>query len=229
MSNDLGKRMKKYENVFCSQKLLNRVPVIIRVDGRSFHSFVKKFHLKQPFDEYLIDAMIQSAKFVAENLQGFKLGYVYSDEASFLITDYDRINSSGFFGYKTFKINSIVSSLMSLRFKDFYTDFYNGFDCRCFNVPKEDIPNYFLWRLRDCERNSLNMYARSFFSHKELQNKNKQDIHEMLYKIGQNWTSLDDKLKNGIFLIKKNKEIEFLTIDFRPTYEDLQDILKDKI
>lgn len=44
----LAKRMKQYESVSRST-LVRRMPVIIRLDGRSFHTFTKGF--KRPFDD----------------------------------------------------------------------------------------------------------------------------------------------------------------------------------
>lgn len=44
----LAKRMKKYEAV-SKNVLMRRTPVIIRVDGRAFHTFTKGF--QKPFDE----------------------------------------------------------------------------------------------------------------------------------------------------------------------------------
>jgi tRNA(His) 5'-end guanylyltransferase len=43
------------------------------------------------------------------------------------------------------------------------------FDCRAFNVPKEDVCNYVIWRQQDATRNSIQSLAQSVFSHKELQ------------------------------------------------------------
>lgn len=95
------------------------------------------------------------------------------------------------------------------------------------NIPKEDVANYFLWRARDWKRNSLSMYARSFFSHKELLNKNSSDIHEMLHTKGKNWaTDLDDTLKNGSWLVKGSDEIGWhWRHDIRPVYADISEIV----
>lgn len=51
---ELSKRMKKYE--FANRRYLtNRMPVVVRIDGRSFHTFTKGF--ERPFDDLLIDTM----------------------------------------------------------------------------------------------------------------------------------------------------------------------------
>ena len=47
-SSDLSKRMKKYESV-SKGTLMSRMPVILRIDGRSFHTYTRGF--KRPFDD----------------------------------------------------------------------------------------------------------------------------------------------------------------------------------
>ena len=50
MSNEkdsLGDRMKRYEGVSRTY-LVRRMPVIIRIDGKAFHTFTKGF--QKPFD-----------------------------------------------------------------------------------------------------------------------------------------------------------------------------------
>lgn len=69
----LGDRMKRYEKV-PSIELYRKMPVIVRVDGRAFHTFTRKF--KRPYDEILIRSMAHAARAVADEMQGFKVGYV---------------------------------------------------------------------------------------------------------------------------------------------------------
>ena len=54
MQDSLGDRMKRYENVNRTY-LTRRTPVIIRVDGKAFHTFTKAF--QKPFDNFMIRAM----------------------------------------------------------------------------------------------------------------------------------------------------------------------------
>ena len=55
------------------------------------------------------------------------------------------------------------------------------FDARCFNIPKEEVTNYFYWRQLDAIRNSIQMIGQANFSHRELQFKTCEDIKDMLY------------------------------------------------
>ena len=87
---NLGDRMKGYEDCY-RITLTRRTPVIVRVDGKAFHTLTAG--LDKPFDKGFMEAMIYGASMTSMEMQGFKLGYVQSDEASFLLTDFDEINT----------------------------------------------------------------------------------------------------------------------------------------
>ena len=195
---DLGDRMKGYENV-TQIGLCPRTPVVLRLDGRSFHTLTR--NMEKPFSNEFIDAMISSAAAVCKEIQGFKLGYVQSDEVNIVFIDYARLNSSGWFDYKLSKIVSVAAGIMSAHFSRKLGK-VGVFDCRAFNMPEDEIANYFLWRVKDWMRNSLNMYAGSFFSHKELLNKSSTDKHLMLHGVGGNWAELDLRLRNGSWIMR---------------------------
>ena len=113
IKDDLGKRMKTYESV-TKQFLMRRNPVIIRLDGKAFHTFTKG--MKRPFDEILAKAMEETAKYLCENIQGCKLAYTQSDEISLLLTDYESINTSAWFDNNVQKMISISASMATLAF-----------------------------------------------------------------------------------------------------------------
>lgn len=198
LKDNLGDRMKRYErnSLFT---LLPKSPVLIRVDGKSFHTYTKGCN--KPFDLRLVNAMTYAAQMTAEQMQGFKLAYTQSDECTFMITDFDTFETDGWFNYEVNKIVSITASMFSGWFNDAYRgDTPAFFDARAFNVPYEDSPNAFIWRQQDWERNSIQMLARAHFSHKECENKKVPDLHEMLHTKGVNWAKLSDQLKNGTFV-----------------------------
>lgn len=86
----LAKRMKKYEAV-PKNTLMRRTPVIIRVDGRAFHTFTKGF--QKPFDDVLVRVMQDTMKYLCENIQGCVFGYTQSDEITLILIDYKKLNS----------------------------------------------------------------------------------------------------------------------------------------
>ena len=227
----IGNRMKKYYEDRYRIYLTRRVPVIIRVDGRAFHSM----DLDKPFDAEFIAAMRFAAVSTSLEMQGFKMGYIQSDEASFLLTDFDKLETEAWFDYNLSKLTSISAALMSVYFNRAFHRSVGIFDARAFNVPKEDVPNYFIWRYQDWHRNSVHMYCQSFFSHKELMNKNSYDQHEMLHSIGKNWaTDLSSTEKNGAFIFAKDvtSSGDLTRSDFGPDYASILDkvpILKEGV
>lgn len=195
-NNSLGSRMKSYEEAAAS-KLLPHTPTIVRVDGRAFHTLTAM--MNKPFDESFRWGM----RWVARNLvqeTGALFAYTQSDEISLLFYS-DKPNSQIFFNGNRDKLVSITASLATAYFNSHFQ--YAGkpvFDSRAFNVPtKFEAYNYFLWREQDAVRNSLQMVARSLYSHKELNGKKAADLHEMLYQKGVNWNDYSVANKRGTY------------------------------
>ena len=118
MVNDaLGDRMKGYENVNRNY-LTRRVPVIIRIDGKAFHTFTRGF--KRPFDEILVKSMQETMKYLCENIQGCVLGYTQSDEITLVLIDYKRLDSCAWFDYNIQKMASIAASMATMAFNKFF-------------------------------------------------------------------------------------------------------------
>jgi tRNA(His) 5'-end guanylyltransferase len=72
------------------------------------------------------------------------------------------------------------------------------FDGRVFNIPKEEVCNYFVARQIDASRNSIYMTAFAHFSHKELQGLNGSQLQDKLFnEKGINWNDLPTFEKRG--------------------------------
>lgn len=207
----LGDRMKQYESVY-HHHALRKTPLVIRVDGRAFHARTIAWGCEKPFDYSLRVDMLFAAQQVASGLQGFVVGYHQSDEVSFVLCDDKRVESEPHFGYDIQKVVSTTTSAMTSRF-----DRDAEFDCRAFSVPPHEVSNYLLWRAKDWERNSLQMLARSHFSHKQLDGKNRQEMHEMLYSVGVNWNDLPDHWKNGTFFLSDGKRAS----NWKPNFDSI--------
>ena len=76
------------------------------------------------------------------------------------------------------------------------------FDSRAFNLQKEEVNNYFVWRQQDAIKNAIQMIGRAYLTHKELENKNGKDIIDMLDSIGVNYHSFLTCEKRGSCCIK---------------------------
>lgn len=218
--------MKRYENV-SKGFLTPKMPVIIRVDGKAFHTFTKRYN--KPFSKSLMTAMDNAALCVMKEIQGCVACYVQSDEATFLLTDWENHETQGWFDYNLQKITSLSAAYMSVYFNTQLIQSldFAVFDSRAFNVPREDVVNCFLWRMKDWHRNSVQMYARSFFSHKELHRKTLEDIHEMLHKRGKNWAiDLTDREKNGTLFVKYPDEDFQSFNDVQPNYPHVDSFIE---
>lgn len=80
------------------------------------------------------------------------------------------------------------------------------FDARCFNIPKEEVTNLIYWRQLDATRNSIQMVGQANFTHKELQNKNCNDIQNMLLTEKDiNWNNYPTNCKRGTAVIKADE------------------------
>lgn len=115
---DLGTRMKTFYENIPKTRLMRRVPVAIRLDGKAFHTFTRGF--QKPFDFVLMDAMQQTMKYLCENIQGCVLGYSQSDEITLILVDYQKFTSSAWFDYEIQKICSISASMATMAFNRFF-------------------------------------------------------------------------------------------------------------
>ena len=228
VKDELGTRMKEFYESVPKTRLVRRMPVAIRLDGKAFHTFTRGF--EKPFDEVLGKSMRETMKYLCENIQGCVLGYTQSDEITLILVDYQNLNSCAWFDYEVQKMCSIAASMATMAFNKFFTKNVNYFemtheyddtineycttlvnaaekgamfDARVFNIPKEEVCNLIYWRQLDATRNSIQMVGQANFSHKELQKKSCNMIQEMLFaEKGINWNDYPTYLKRGSCCIK---------------------------
>lgn len=117
---DLGIRMKECYEAIPKTKLMRKVPVAIRLDGKAFHTFTKG--MKRPFDEVLINTMQRTMQYLCENIQGCVFGYTQSDEITLILIDYKKQNSSAWFDYEVQKMCSVAASMATMAFNKFFAD-----------------------------------------------------------------------------------------------------------
>ena len=217
----LGDRMKEYETV-TKNKLVRRMPAILRLDGRSFHTFTRS--MTRPFDETFTELMMETTSQLLHGVQTAVFAYSQSDEISLLLKDYSKLETQAWFGGQIQKIVSISAAIATAHFnrtiqKRQYTyadEKPAMFDARVFNVPKEDVVNYFIWRQQDATRNSINALGQAHFSHKELQNKNINEVQTMLDQKGIYWQQLPTKYKRGFCTHIGIKEVSLQGVKATP-------------
>jgi len=223
-SASLESRMKdNYEHAY-RMYLPKRMPVILRLDGKAFHTFTR--HMNKPFDEELVSLMQVTTKYLLDNIQNAVLGYTQSDEISILIMNYNKFDTESWFGNNIQKMVSISAAMASayatLNYN--YSIFdennppfkYIHFDSRTFVIPEAEANNYFVSRQQDCQRNSVQMVAQSLYSHKELQNLSCRELIEKIEFDGNVTKKYDDytfQEQNGSTIIKCGNPYEWQIID----------------
>ena len=228
MFDALGDRMKNFYENRSRQFLTRRVPVIIRIDGKCFHSYTKNLlrFLKEnekinerelPYISIFKQLMESTAEYLYNNIQGVKCAYTQSDEISLVLSDMDTISTEGAFNYNRDKLISISASMASAWFNYLVSNIFPTFikdknvavfDSRAFSIPCYEVGNYIRWRYKDWVRNSIQLLAQHHFSSKKLHGKCQAAMHEMLHTIGVNWADLDNKWKNGTLYLKKDSKFE---------------------
>jgi tRNA(His) guanylyltransferase len=210
----IGDRMKRYEEA-ARIYMTPRMPLIIRVDGRAFHTYTKRVGGGEvagtdPWNGVIRDAMTDTARALMADITGAKIAYIQSDEISVLVTDYDKLSSEPWFGKNSQKVCSVSASVATMAFNNNIRAYVDSglpaeffpteatFDSRAYCVPREDVTNYFVWRQRDAEKNSISMLAQYHFSHKQLHGKSGSDKQDMLMREhGVNWNEIDTWKKRG--------------------------------
>jgi tRNA(His) 5'-end guanylyltransferase len=215
-----------YENAYRNH-LTRRTPVIIRIDGKAFHTFTRGF--KRPYDLVFKKAMWNTTSYLCEHIQNARLAYVQSDEISILLIDYNKFTTAAWFDNNIQKMCSVSASMATMAFNKFFaeesedaTNYPNYisegefrriyrprwndamFDSRVFNLPESEVCNYFIWRQQDATRNSIESLGRVYFSQKELHKVNCNQIQDKLMtEKDVNWNECPVFYKRGACVERK--------------------------
>ena len=204
--------LKNYEQ-FSQLKVIKDIPLILRIDGRTFSNYTKQLKLQKPFDDRLRDLFIEVSKDLIKEFNP-KYVYTFSDEINILFTQAP-------FNGRIEKIDSVLASFVTASFmkhlfinqEKFDTDITRlkpaSFDCRIISTSKH-IKEYFKNRQDEAWRNCLNGYAQYILNKthtpKEtsqiLYKLKKSDIHELLYEHNINIAHVPTWQKRGICIHK---------------------------
>lgn len=227
MHDTLGNRIKDQYESRTRFMLPRRTYTVIRVDGKAFHTLTRGFD--RPFDDDLTLIMNNVAIELCKGIQGAKLAYVQSDEISIVLTDFDDVTTQAWFDGNVQKMVSISAAIATAAFNREFekasevacnsgvsgaiTKFLTGdygqlktahFDSRVFTIPDYiEVENYLIWRQQDASRNSVQMATRSVYSHKECENKNINEMQDMLHLKGINWNNYPAGHKRGRCIVKE--------------------------
>lgn len=221
---DFGDRMKDFESREAKRTFLPMLPIVARIDGRSFSKFTRPF--QKPFDDRLSNAMQETTKALVDHTHA-RIGYTQSDEITliFLAETYD---SQVFFGGRIQKLASVLASMTTAHFirsldieLDDETDQSGAiaaelgsctphFDCRVWQVPnKMEAANTLLWRAQDARKNGISSACRSMCSAKSMHGKDQSEMVQMMLAQGTDYYEtfdLDDQF--GTFWQRQSFQTE---------------------
>lgn len=226
--------MKGYEAV-PQNILIKRTPVIIRVDGKAFHTFTKRLDDKTPYSDVMQACMGYTGATLVHYIQNAVFAYIQSDEISILLRDWSTFETQQWFGGKVQKIVSISAAMATNAFYGCYEQFDQidnvparpMFDSRVFNIPFAEVTNYFVWRQKDAMRNSVNMMGQYHFSHKELQGKKVDDVKQMLRDKGTPWEEQSEANQRGMVVNKTHPFSSFMgKPDVPPIFTEDRDYIE---
>lgn len=208
MSKDLlGDSLKAQEQIEAGRRADPSLPLMARIDGKCFSKFTQ--NLQRPFDERFVRLMVETTKYLVEQSEAL-LGYCQSDEITlFWYLDKENYSNREFwFNGKYQKVATVLASTAGSFFTSRLPDFLPEkvgeipvFDARAWSVPDiESAYLNFIWRYRDARKNSVSMYARTFFPHSSLQGKSCNEMKGMLSFIGKSWDNLPTFFKDGTYV-----------------------------
>lgn len=218
MGDALGDRMKSYEAVTRSM-LLPHSYTILRVDGRAFHSYLRK--ARKPYDEDFIADMQRVGAVLCREASGAVFAYGQSDEISLLLSDVEP-QSQPWFGGVVQKMASVAAGVATAALMtERGLAGLPHFDARVFTLPSlTEVGNYFIWRQRDAVRNSISMAAQAKFSQSQLHGVNTDQMQDMLWlQYGINWNDYPDACKRGWVVTRSVREAEVTYTDRRTREE----------
>jgi tRNA(His) guanylyltransferase len=200
MIDSLGDRMKRqYENR-TRYYLPRRTNTLMRVDGKAFHTYTQD--RPKPWDPVMHCNLCFAAQMLVQE-SGAEFAFVQSDEISVLLTDYATITTAAWFDGNIQKLASVAASIVTAHFNESEGgEWRNGriayFDARVFSIPDPvEVYNYFVWRQKDIERNSLSMLAQAQFSHDQLHGQNRDALLAMLKAVGTHWEDSPQDFREG--------------------------------
>jgi tRNA(His) 5'-end guanylyltransferase len=198
----LGDEIKELEMQEAGRKLMPGIPVIARLDGRSFHSFCR--NLNKPFDENFHTCMVETTKALVEEFTA-AVGYTQSDEITL------AWNKPEMFDGRFQKLTSVLSGFASSVFTLEVLKHLPGkeklipcFDCRVWQMPSpQEALKVFYWREADAVKNSVSQATRAYYSHNQVNNKKRPEMMDMLREKGINWNEYEPWKKRGVYVKRK--------------------------
>ena len=229
----LEERMKLYYEFPYKNYLTRRTPVIVRVDGKAAHTYTKGLYkpFDEVFVNAMLAATYKLCEeaqgCVLAYTQSDEISLILLDYQSIdtdawfgynvnkLVSICASVATAHFNNaFKIYAQNALGMMSSTETSDELYAKRYKAlnicqrnfllFDARAFNIPKEEVCNYLIWRQNDARRNAISSLARSCFSQKEIFGKSSSELIEMMSNKGVSFDGKPDIFKRGACYTKKN-------------------------
>lgn len=197
---EFGDRMKAYEGVEAKRRLDIDLPVVARIDGRSFSKFTRGF--ERPYDHALHGAMVAATKALVEGTHA-DIGFTQSDEITLVW------RRCSIFDARVSKLTSVLASMATVNFALNLLPFRRSevlhrmphFDARVWNVPSEtEAVNAVLWRSQDARKNGVSSAARSVMSAKAMHGLDQLGMIEAMAEVDVVYAEFPEEHRHGTYL-----------------------------
>jgi tRNA(His) 5'-end guanylyltransferase len=111
MAQSLQHRQLAYENSY-NQTIISRIPVIIKIDGRSFTRVTK--NIPKPFCQKTMLLFNSTMVSLAKQIDGVMFGYQYSDKIILVLRNDRSPDETPWFGNHIQKMSSSAASISTV-------------------------------------------------------------------------------------------------------------------
>lgn len=183
MHDPLGDMIKaEYERPATSITASPDTPLILRLDGRAFHTFTHG--CDKPVDKRISTAIIYACGSLVGSFHA-EIGYCQSDEITLVLSPPDSPEGEYPFGGKIQKLCSVAAGFCTgafmLSVPPILHERLPHFDCRVFSVPDMATANkVLLWREQDAIRNGIQALGQHVIGKKRLHGMSTKEVAKRL-------------------------------------------------
>ena len=250
MVQSLQQRQLRYENSY-SQNIIPRIPVVLKLDGRSFSKVTKE--VNKPFCHKTMAMFTGAMINLCKQIDGVVFGFQYSDKIILILKNDRSEDEDPWFGNDIQKLASITSSMATYEFLNQLWDMNDppnlqgqiSFATQVFAVPNiTEAVNYLIYRQFRCMQNAVNSAAHSILYTRYgdeaieiLHGKSMDDRKKIIDDSGFDFDSLPFGFRRGIVSYQipklvstnhgqKTRHKWFLDLE-APLFTDSKDMIKN--
>jgi tRNA(His) guanylyltransferase len=181
-------------------------PIMVRLDGRSFHRLSRSLDLEKPFDRGFCEAMCTVCRaLLRESGLAPHFAYTFSDEISLYFADLP-------FRGRVEKIDSVCASYAASSLSiALGCRRPLAFDARVIAMTPDAVAGYLAWRQQEAWRNHINAYCQQALidegmSAREaaaaLKGKPSAELHELMFARGVNLAHTPAWQRRGVLVAR---------------------------